>query len=479
MALYCLPGFADSNYLNSSIECIPQTDLVGVANKFKQFSELVDRKEICRSEIGDQYFKIVHTLVALKNYRPDFSRVVDTQDVFTIDVLGKISKSDESSWWDYFTKRINYLVDDTSRFSFEEELGDCGTSTVALVNFSSFIGEKRPITVCRHFFEVDVYQRIMVFLHEARHVDGIAKHEHVECIHGEYEGFDGACDKDFFSYSSYAVTVSLLAKFGVDQNLTYRQRFEAKQSAIYHIWNSFNIIPPVKYREVIYFVTSDGKIRSINLTTGTIQVVREEKAGTELYSNHNGGIVLREKNRWVKAYSEDSWTELPWVLEDMNQAQRLLKKKEVIDWHGAGMGQFFTKDRVIADCDDVSALLGRDPLFLSEAGFEGDYRGKVIIEEHPTNYQQGFITQDNKHYYAYCQFGSLIIEEDKNCEIPSDLNEVYIGREFIYGVDRKGSLVQYLKDDIEKKKIILSFSRFGPISSFVFSRVYDYFKKID
>ncbi len=235
-----------SNYFDKNESCLQVADIMAVENHFTQFQDFTktDKKEVCRSEVGDKWFEILRSTLAMQRLSLTNKLKEDQDDALTL------SPIQEKDWWSYYTHRAD-------SYSIEPSYCNRSKSIVAFV-YRFFKGR---IHLCPRFFEMSVSEQIEVLMHEVRHFDG---HSHVTCTQGNENGSRGACDNDIKNGGSYAVSVQAGVELSQIDQLSDVEQILSESSAIYTINNKFNSLPQVRATDYLFAANKKGEVWKIH-----------------------------------------------------------------------------------------------------------------------------------------------------------------------------------------------------------------------
>ncbi len=221
-------------------QCFSKGEVEELSQSFTQLKPFLGtRDEVCNSELGDQWTKVIESLLDLKKLNLTKETPYHTKDDFSFKAIS------DGGWWDYFTNRANQFVLHGSM---------CRTGAVAYVH-PFFEG---VIHLCPPYYEQDRIGRAEVLLHEVRHFDG---HGHVTCSRGPDMGIQGACDTALEEKGSYAVSMQANLAMGLrGQNFSEAERALGRASALYLLHARFNKETDVKIRESLYLENEQGEI---------------------------------------------------------------------------------------------------------------------------------------------------------------------------------------------------------------------------
>ncbi|MBC96975.1 MAG: hypothetical protein CME63_04455 [Halobacteriovoraceae bacterium] len=257
-----------NNYFDKEEECLKVSDIQAIEGHFQQFQNFTNtnKAEVCRDEVGEKWFEVVRSTLAMQRLTVTDQLQRDENDDLTLRPVG------DKDWWTYYTQRANQFVIEPSRCNANENI-------VAFV-FPFFRGS---INLCPRFFEMDPASQIEVLMHEVRHFDG---HAHVTCTQGNEQGARGACDQQIKSGGSYAVSVQANVELSYVDQLNYGDRVLAEAGAIYSINNKFNSLPTVKSEDYIYASNKDGEVwRMPKGKVSQAELVTTLKDAAAIYGN--------------------------------------------------------------------------------------------------------------------------------------------------------------------------------------------------
>ncbi len=268
MAFATTSSFAASNYFDKEESCLQVSDIQAIDTHFDQFQDFTNtsKKEVCRDEVGEKWFEILRSVLAMQRLTVTDELQADQDDDLTLRPIG------DKDWWTYFTQRADSFVVEPSRCGVNENI-------VAFV-YPFFRGS---INLCPRFFTMDPASQIEVLMHEVRHFDG---HAHVTCTQGNENGASGACDQKIKTGGSYAVSVQANVELSFVDQLNYADRVLSEAGAVYSINNKFNSLPTTKATDFIYASNSNGEVwRMPKTAPQNAELVAQLKDASYIYGN--------------------------------------------------------------------------------------------------------------------------------------------------------------------------------------------------
>ena len=231
-----LIGF--TGYSANANSCISKEDMTDIASHFAQFSNL-SGQEFCHD--GSETANLLASLMFMRKNQFSAGMIPSTDELFS----GKFS----SSWYSYFTGRINDMVIDTG----------CPKGVAAYVY--GFGGNTMYVCSAALNDNFSALDRASIFMHEARHIDG---YPHVTCAQGARKGLRGACDTRISDTGSYAVTVETyaqLAKYSTDLHPALKAY--ARSAAVIYADEAFDVPVKVQRASQLLIMTESKDLHSI------------------------------------------------------------------------------------------------------------------------------------------------------------------------------------------------------------------------
>lgn len=264
--------------------CISVKDYTEVSQNFKQVADLAvkEKTQYCEADLGANWYQIVHSLVTLKNMKPN-APSEKVNDAFTYKAI------QEKDWWAYFTARAK-------SFAIQET---CEENVVAYVMSFFNTGE---VNLCPPFFKENVTSQASTLMHEVRHFDGF---RHITCTRGQDKGSSGACDKDIHDRGSYAITVQTLVSMARTSTIPKEQKPLVEAEAVYMAFNRFNVLPALKVTRSVILSSKNGDV--YKWTPGEqMEQVASLAQPARVYVGYNNNMTIYPTDASADAYRLDS-----------------------------------------------------------------------------------------------------------------------------------------------------------------------------
>lgn len=256
------------NYFDKEEKCLKVSDVQDIQDHFQQFQKYTTsgKGEICRDEVGEKWYEVVRTTLAMQRLNVTNAVQRDVNDDMTRKPLPN------KNWWAYFTQRAD---------SFVIEPSYCNTNANIVAYVNPWF--KGRVNLCPQFFKMDPASQISTLMHEVRHFEG---YSHVTCTQGNEMGSAGACDDKISTGGSYAVSAQADVELSFVKQLSEANRILSESSAIYTVNNKFNVLPIVKDTNYIYASNKDGEIwRMAEGNLSKPQLVTKLKDASYIYGN--------------------------------------------------------------------------------------------------------------------------------------------------------------------------------------------------
>ncbi len=411
-----------SNYFDKEEACLQVSDIKNIEGHFKQFQDFTNTsaKEVCREEVGEKWFEVVRTVLAMERLQvTDELQTVEGDDL----TLKPITEKD---WWSYFTQRADRFVIEPSRCSANENI-------VAFV----FPFLRDQIYLCPRFFEMDSGSQIEVLMHEVRHFEGFS---HVTCTQGNENGASGACDQKIATGGSYAVSVQAQVELSFVDQLNDADRILAESGAIYSVNNKFNSLPSVKYTNFVYASNGDGQVWRIPETDHTkAELVTTLKDASYIYGNGSQFTVF-PKDASVDAYRTGkeftSRAKSIGAYANMYNADSISQREEysAINYYGVGS---------IVKSNELYTFCGEQATSLSAKSFDEGLIQALPVLKNDKDEDHMFILSDSGEMFDFTcddKTGDLEITAVAST-LPADTATAFaFDQETAYVVTKSGSL---------------------------------------
>lgn len=414
-----------SNYFDKEENCLQVSDIQNIEGHFKQFQDFTKSggKEVCRDEVGEKWFEVVRTVLAMERLKvTDELQTVEGDDL----TLKPITEKD---WWSYFTQRADHFIIEPSRCSANENI-------VAFVY--PFFRDK--INLCPRFFEMDSGSQIEVLMHEVRHFEGFS---HVTCTQGNENGASGACDSKIATGGSYAVSVQAQVELSFVDQLTDADRILAESGAIYSVNNKFNSLPSVKYTNFVYASNNDGEIWRIPETdSAQAELVTTLKDPSYIYGN-GSQFTVYPKEVTVDAYRTGkeftSRAKSIGAYANMYNADSTAQRQDygAISYYGVG---------AIVKSNQLHTFCGEQATSLSAKSFdEGSIQALPVLKNDKDEDQMFILSDSGEMFNFTCndKTGELSITAVSST-LPADTATAFaFNKETAFVVTTSGNLKTY------------------------------------
>ncbi len=414
-----------SNYFDKEETCLQVSDIQNIEGHFQQFQDFTKsgKKEVCRDEVGEKWFEVVRTVLAMERLKvTDELQTVEGDDL----TLKPITEKD---WWSYFTKRADHFIIEPSRCS-------ANANIVAFVY--PFFRDK--INLCPRFFEMDPGSQIEVLMHEVRHFEGFS---HVTCTQGNENGSSGACDQKIATGGSYAVSVQAQVELSFVDQLNDADRILAESGAIYSVNNKFNSLPSVKYTNFVYASNKDGEVwRMPESNPANAQLVTTLKDAAYIYGNGSQFTVFpAEATADAYRISKDFTSRAKSIgaYANMYNADSVAQRSEygAINYYGVG---------AIVKSNELHTFCGEQATSLSAKSFDEGKVQALPILKNDKDEDHMFILSDSGEMFDFTcddKTGELAITPVQST-LPADTATAFaFDDKTAYVVTTSGSLKAY------------------------------------